>query len=295
MKLDGYLAKQIEKIESALEQYLPEQSSKPSVIHESMRYSTLGGGKRLRAILAIEACAAVGGTPEVALGYACALEMIHAYTLIHDDLPSMDNDDFRRGKPTNHKVFGEAIALLAGDALLTKAFEIIAGLVDQGLDANLVIRIIKEVSVACGSEGLIGGQVVDLISEGKAIDQEELEYIHRNKTGKLFLAALRGGALLGGADQEQLALITTYGENFGLAFQITDDILDIVGDAEKLGKAVGSDLRQEKSTYVSLFGLEQAKQEAKQHVALCSQAAQQLTGANSALEAIAHYVLLRDY
>lgn len=295
MKIQEYLAEQVEKIEAALDQYLPAATTKPSNLHESMRYSTLAGGKRLRAILAMEACVAVGGKAEDALSFACALEMIHAYTLIHDDLPCMDDDDFRRGKPTNHKVYGEAIALLAGDALLTKAMEVIAGLVDQGLDAKVVVKIIKEVTTACGSEGLIGGQVVDLMSEGKKIDQAELEYIHRNKTGKLFLAALRGGAIIGGADEQQLELITCYGENFGLAFQITDDILDVVGDAEKLGKAVGSDLRQEKSTYVSIFGLEEAKIQAKRYIDLCSQAAQKLTPDRSALANIAQYVLVRDY
>lgn len=295
MKIQEYLAKQVEVIEKALQRSLPGKSATPTVIHDAMHYSCLGGGKRLRAILAMEACTAVGGKAEAALDFACALEMIHAYTLIHDDLPCMDDDDFRRGKPTNHKVYGEAIALLAGDALLTKAIEVIASLVDQGLDSGLVVDIIKEVTQACGSQGLIGGQVVDLMSEGKTISQTELEYIHRNKTGKLFLAALRGGALIGGANPEQLELITLYGVNFGLAFQITDDILDVVGDAETLGKAVGSDLRQEKSTYISLFGLTKAKEMAAQHITQCNQAARNLAGTSSILEQVAQYVLVRDY
>ena len=168
--------------------------------------------------------------------------MIHAYTLIHDDLPAMDDDDYRRGKLANHKVFGEGIAILAGDALLTFAFEVLSGL--ENIESSRVLRLIQEVSVACGSQGLIGGQVVDLESEGQEIDQLTLEYIHRHKTGKLFSAALRGGAIIGGADEAQLSDLALYGENLGLAFQITDDILDVSGDIAKLGKATGADLRK---------------------------------------------------
>lgn len=182
------------------------------------------------------------GNREAALDFACAIEMIHAYTLIHDDLPAMDDDDYRRGKLANHKVFGEGIAILAGDALLTYAYEVLSSM--AGVDSKAALRIINEVSTACGSQGLIGGQVVDLESEGQEIDLLTLEYIHRHKTGKLFSAALRGGAIIGGADEDVLAELSLYGENFGLAFQITDDILDVSGDIAKLGKATGADLRK---------------------------------------------------
>lgn len=256
MDLGAYIKEQAKQVEERLNQLLPDAAVMPDVIHRAMRYSCLGGGKRLRAILAVEACRAVGGDGSQALDFACAVEMIHAYSLVHDDLPAMDNDDYRRGKLANHKVFGEGIAILAGDALLTYAFETLSRM---ALDSNLVVRLIQEVAAACGSQGLVGGQAVDLQSEGHEVDELTLEYIHRHKTGKLFLAALRGGALIGGANDEELSAITLYGENLGLAFQITDDILDVAGDMAKLGKVTGADARQGKTTYVTLLGLEDAQ------------------------------------
>lgn len=279
-------------VENALQQLLPDVTVAPGTIHHAMRYSCLGGGKRLRAVLAMEACRAVGGRPEDVIDFACAIEMIHAYSLVHDDLPAMDNDDYRRGKLANHKVFGEGIAILTGDALLTYAFEVLAKM--QHLNSELVLRLVQEVSSACGSQGLIGGQVVDLESEGKAVDLSTLEFIHRNKTGKLFMAALRGGALIGGADEQQLALITAYGENFGLAFQITDDILDVVGNAAKLGKVTGSDQRQAKSTYVSIFGLDEARRMAQECISKCKSYAAALSVHEHCLGEIADYVLGRE-
>ncbi|MGB3986155.1 MAG: polyprenyl synthetase family protein, partial [Limnochordia bacterium] len=188
MDLGAYIKEQAKQVEERLNQLLPDAAVMPDVIHRAMRYSCLGGGKRLRAILAVEACRAVGGDGSQALDFACAVEMIHAYSLVHDDLPAMDNDDYRRGKLANHKVFGEGIAILAGDALLTYAFETLSRM---ALDSGLVVRLIQEVAAACGSQGLVGGQAVDLQSEGHEVDELTLEYIHRHKTGKLFLAALR--------------------------------------------------------------------------------------------------------
>jgi len=290
MDLTAYIKENAMLVEERLAQLLPDVTVPPDVIHRAMRYSCLGGGKRLRALLAMEACRAVGKDGGLALDFACAVEMIHAYSLVHDDLPAMDNDDYRRGKLTNHKVFGEGIAILAGDALLTYAFETLSRL---QFESSLVLRLIQEVAVACGSQGLVGGQVVDLQSEGHEVDELTLEYIHRHKTGKLFLAALRGGALIGGASDTELSIITLYGENLGLAFQITDDILDVAGDMAKLGKVTGADARQGKSTYVTLLGLEEAHKQAVKCVEQCKRYASRLPNQNYLAE-LAEYVLNRD-
>lgn len=251
-------------IEQRLQELLHAPTVYPPTVHEAMRYSVFAGGKRLRPVLVIAAAEAVGGVIEEVMDVACALEMIHTYSLIHDDLPAMDNDDYRRGKPTSHKVFGEGMAVLAGDALLTYAFEVMAAakVADQGR----LLTVIREIAGAAGTMGMIGGQVVDLESEGKQITQETLEYIHRAKTGALFRASLRAGAILAGANDEQLACLSEYAEHFGLAFQITDDILDIVGDAQKLGKPVGSDIKNMKVTYPSLFSLPVARQMAEETI-----------------------------
>ncbi|HOB08087.1 MAG: polyprenyl synthetase family protein [Limnochordia bacterium] len=290
MDLGAYIKEQAKQVEERLNQLLPDAAVMPDVIHRAMRYSCLGGGKRLRAILAVEACRAVGGDGSQALDFACAVEMIHAYSLVHDDLPAMDNDDYRRGKLANHKVFGEGIAILAGDALLTYAFETLSRM---ALDSGLVVRLIQEVAAACGSQGLVGGQAVDLQSEGHEVDELTLEYIHRHKTGKLFLAALRGGALIGGANDEELSAITLYGENLGLAFQITDDILDVAGDMAKLGKVTGADARQGKTTYVTLLGLEDAQKKAVKCVEQCIRYARRLPSQNYLAE-LAEYVQNRE-
>ncbi|QPJ66872.1 MAG: polyprenyl synthetase family protein [Candidatus Nitrohelix vancouverensis] len=229
-----------------------------------MHYSMMAGGKRLRPILVIAAAEAVGGDRHKVLPFAVAAELVHTYTLIHDDLPALDNDDLRRGKPTNHKVFGEAIAILAGDALLTKAFHLMThSVLMDSIPSEAILRAANEMAHAIGSAGTIGGQVVDLESEGKPVDPDTLEYIHIYKTGFLFKACIRCGAMLSEAQPDQLDALSRYGAHIGLAFQIVDDILDIVSDQETLGKDVGSDIDNQKATYPALYGLEESKRRAQ--------------------------------
>lgn len=223
----------------------------------AMEYSLMAGGKRLRPILLIAAADSVNNSGENFLAAATAIEMIHTYSLIHDDLPAMDNDDYRRGKLTNHKVFGDATAILAGDALLTLAFEVITR--QQNTTPEVLLKVIAEISTAAGANGMVGGQSIDLESENKLIDMPTLQKMHLAKTGALFKAAIRSGAILAGANLQQLDALTTYAQNFGLAFQITDDILDVIGDAKNLGKPTGSDAKNHKSTYVTLTSLDAAK------------------------------------
>ena len=282
-------------VEAALEKYLPDEGMQPTTIHRAMRYSALGGGKRLRALLAIAGCQAVGGDIRQVEPLVAALEMIHAYSLVHDDLPCMDDDDYRRGKLTCHKVFGEGLAVLTGDALLTQGFYLISRLADVGVDGDTITRVLAELGQACGTDGLIGGQVVDLESEGKEVSRSTLEYIHTRKTGALFKTSIRCGAIIGGATDDQLDIIDTYADNFGLAFQITDDILDVVGDEAKLGKAVGSDERHIKATYVSILGLEQAKQRAQGAIEAAKEAIVTLEGNTDALVSLAEFVIARDH
>lgn len=258
------LEKRAQLIERALELYLPTARQYPGIIHDAMRYSVLAGGKRLRPVLVLAGAEAVGGEPEAVLPAACALEMLHTYSLIHDDLPAMDNDDMRRGKPTSHKVYGEALAILAGDALLTFSFELLARLPDTGSHTPaLTLQVLREFAEAAGTRGLIGGQVVDLQAAEGPIDEETLDYIHAHKTGALFRLAVRAGAILSGATAHQVDALTLYAVKMGLAFQIIDDILDIEGDEHKLGKPVGSDQRNQKATYPALYGLGQARQKAR--------------------------------
>ena len=242
-----------------IEQFLAQLSWDKDIMNQSMYYSLLGGGKRIRPVLALASAEAVGGNPETILSAAVSLELIHTYSLIHDDLPAMDNDDYRRGKLSNHKVFGEAHAILAGDALLTYAFELLA---DPGLDQpERQLRIIREVAVAAGKAGMVGGQVADMAGEGRTLILNEIEEIHKAKTGALLTVSARLGGILAGGTEEQVKALTDYARALGLAFQIKDDILDVVGDSGTMGKAAGSDLRQGKSTYVSLLGLEGAGRE----------------------------------
>ncbi|HVJ47874.1 farnesyl diphosphate synthase [Desulfitobacterium sp.] len=226
---------------------------------QSMRYSLIGGGKRIRPVLALAAAQAVGGKAEQVLPAACALELIHTYSLIHDDLPAMDNDDYRRGRLANHKVFGEGKAILAGDGLLTYAFELLASPLPVPSERQL--RVLKEVAQAAGPEGMVRGQVLDLEAEGKTLSLEEIEQIHRLKTGAMLIVSARLGGILGGGTEEQIRALTRYAQSLGLAFQIKDDILDLEGDSETLGKPAQSDLKQEKSTYPSLLGLAGAKEQ----------------------------------
>ena len=248
-------------VERALEAELAKTAILDPILRESMEYSLMAGGKRLRPVLLMAAADAVGADGTKLLPVACALEMIHTYSLIHDDLPAMDDDDYRRGKLTNHMVYGDAVAILAGDALLTLAFTVI--LRQKDVSAEALLRVVDEISRAAGAEGMVGGQVLDLRAEGGHISMEELRRVHMGKTGALFHAALRSGAILAGATEKQLAALTSYADHFGLAFQITDDILDVVGTSEEIGKPVGSDEKNHKSTYVSLTSLEEAQELAR--------------------------------
>jgi geranylgeranyl diphosphate synthase, type II len=263
LDLAAYLEVRRATVDAALDRVLPPESAPPTTIHRAMRYSVLAPGKRLRPILVIAGAEAVGGGSDDVLDTACALELIHAYSLIHDDLPAMDDDDYRRGRLTNHKVFGEAMAILAGDALLTLAFRLVAGNAAR-VASPAVGAVVAEIADAAGTDGMVGGQVVDIESEGKTIAPEMLDYIHLHKTAALIRAALRVGARLGGGRAEQVEAISQAGQALGLAFQIVDDILDVEGSLAELGKSAGSDERKKKATYPSLHGLPASKQRARE-------------------------------
>ncbi|MDK2887580.1 MAG: geranylgeranyl diphosphate synthase, type [Thermoanaerobacter sp.] len=283
-------------VDRALDEFLPPEDAYPPVIHRAMRYSLFAGGKRLRPVLVLAAAETVGGDPVKVLPAACALELIHTYSLIHDDLPAMDNDDFRRGKPTCHRVFGEAIAILAGDALLTYAFALLArNAREQLAPVERVIQVIGEVAVAAGTPGLIGGQVVDTLATDDTVDAATLEYIHRHKTGALYRVSVRAGAILAGAGEKQLEALTAYAENLGLAFQIQDDILDVEGDPVRLGKPVGSDKRNKKATYPALFGLDMARARAKEAVEEALAALELFDERAGFLRELARFVAARDF
>jgi geranylgeranyl diphosphate synthase, type II len=259
--LERYLRERASLIEQALTRVVAANDGPAGRLFEAMRYSLLAGGKRLRPILALAACEAVGGPIEAAMGYACAVEMIHTYSLIHDDLPCMDDDDLRRGRPTNHKVYGEGVATLAGDALLTDAFRVLANsaIADAGAPPlELAFAALQELAEAAGSAGMVAGQLIDLLGEGRGMTLEELEYLHARKTGALFVASVRGGARLGGADENQLQSLGAYARALGLAFQVVDDILDVEASAEEVGKRTGKDAARGKNTYPGLLGLEQS-------------------------------------
>jgi geranylgeranyl diphosphate synthase type II len=294
--LKQYCKEKMNLIDKTLNDLLPKEQGYNETIFEAMRYSLFAGGKRLRPILLMAAAEAIGSKGTNYLHIACGMEMIHTYSLIHDDLPAMDNDDYRRGKLTNHKVYGEATAILAGDALLTMAFRILAGIANnKGIDARLVLQIIDEIADAAGVNGMIGGQVVDIESENKSIDSDTLVYIHTHKTGALYCASLRCGAILAGASDKQISALTRYAEYLGLAFQITDDILDVEGDSEKLGKETGSDEKKQKATYPAMFGLDRSKSMAREAV---DKAIEQLCIFNEEadlLRDIAEYLLERDH
>jgi len=293
--LKVYLKEKIALVDAALEQYLPREEERPQSIHKAMRYSIFAGGKRVRPVLMLAACEAVGGRIDKAMPAACAMEMIHTYSLIHDDLPAMDDDDFRRGRPTNHKVFGEAIAILAGDGLLTEAFKLMSDpRFAGGIDPAARLRVIHEIATSAGTYGMVGGQVVDMESEGKPdMDLPTVQYIHTHKTGALIKASVVAGALLGGADQQQLAAILRYGEAAGLAFQIADDILDIEGTTEEIGKDAGSDEARGKATYPAVMGLAAAKQEAQAMMDEAMLALEPLGAAAEPLREIARYIVER--
>jgi geranylgeranyl diphosphate synthase type II len=257
LDFDLYVRESTRLVNDGLNRYTPAATVHPSELHEAIRYSLFAGGKRIRPLLCIASAQAVGGTAEDVLPTACALEMIHTFSLIHDDLPAIDNDDFRRGLPTSHKKFGEAIAVLAGDALHTLAFTTIA-VHQQAAQASTVINVVRCLALASGTLGMVGGQVDDIASEGKAISAETLRSIHERKTGALLNAAIESGAILAGASDNEMAALRTYGDQIGLAFQIVDDILDVTSDDTTLGKPTGSDVKNDKATYPKLFGLEES-------------------------------------
>lgn len=256
MSFESKLAEKRELIESFLKRYMENKEGVPGKIQKAMEYSLFAGGKRLRPILTLAGCEICGGKPLQAAPFACAVEMIHTYSLIHDDLPAMDNDDYRRGKPTNHKVFGEGIAVLAGDGLLNCAFELMLGVTPFDERCLRAARLIAE---AGGREGMIGGQVLDLENEGKEMSLGDLKEMHKKKTGALICASLLSGALIGGCSGKELSSLRGFGENLGLAFQIQDDILDVIGEREVLGKDTGSDASKNKPTYVSIIGLDESR------------------------------------
>jgi geranylgeranyl diphosphate synthase type II len=292
--LNAYLAEKQLLVEAALQKSLP--VIYPETIYESMRYSLLAGGKRLRPILCIASCELIGGTLEMAMPTACAVEMLHTMSLIHDDLPAMDNDDYRRGKLTNHKVFGDDIAILAGDGLLAYAFEFI---IEQtkNVPPERILKVVARLARVMGAAGLVGGQVVDLESEGKAdISLETLNFIHTHKTGVLLEGCVISGATLAGASDDDLNRLSRYAQNMGLAFQIADDILDITATKEALGKTAGKDVQAQKATYPRIWGLKESQQQARQ---LIDSAKAELVGfpkqAADPLLAIADYMINRTH
>ncbi len=300
MKMNGnlksYLNKRRSEVDRVLESYLPGPTCEPALIHEAIRYSLFAGGKRIRPILCLAACESVGGRSEVALPFAAAIELLHTYSLVHDDLPAMDNDTYRRGKLTNHKMFGEATAILTGDALLTAAFTMIA---EKGLAASVspkkVLKIILELGSASGSTGMVGGQLNDIESQGKeGLYLEKLKEIHTHKTGVLIRAAIRIGGILGGAGPKKLSQLTAFGEKAGLAFQIADDILDVEGKEETLGKPVGNDQTRGKWTYPALVGVSRAKKEAAVLIEEALESLKSFGPEADSLRHIAYYITHRE-
>lgn len=298
MDINRYLQEKKERVDSALERYLPKREELTSNLHRAMQHSLFAGGKRIRPILSIASFEAAGGKGERILPFACALEMIHTYSLIHDDLPAIDNDDYRRGKPTCHKVFGEAIAILAGDGLLTEAFRLMTHQPAKDHpsgDEALVLDLINEVAQAAGVLGMVGGQVVDIESEGKAVDLPTVQYIHTHKTGAMILASVRVGAKLGGAKETLLKALTRYGESLGLAFQVADDILNVEGKAALMGKKTGSDLFKGKATYPSVLGVDESKIRSKELVEMAVDALKPRGPEADPLREIARFIIAREY
>lgn len=282
-------------IEQLLNKYMPTEEGYQKTIMEAMNYSLSAGGKRLRPILTLEACKIVGGNENDAIPFAVAIEMIHTYSLIHDDLPALDNDDLRRGRKTNHIVYGEDMAILAGDALLNYAFEIMLSNSIGKENPEKYLKAINEIAKSSGIYGMIGGQVVDVQSENQQIPKEKLDYIHNNKTAAIMIGCMRAGAIIGNANEEELDKITKYANNIGLSFQIVDDILDIVGDESKLGKKVGSDIENNKSTYPSLLGLEKSEEIARTLINEAKENINELSEHVDFLNGLADYIIDREY
>ncbi len=292
MKLEDYIASQQKRVDLTLDRWLPPETENPATIHRAMRYSLFAGGKRVRPLLAIASAEAVADAPVGIESAACVLELIHTYSLIHDDLPALDNDDLRRGRPTCHKVFGDAMAILAGDALLTLAFEVLARLED--VDAGRRIALVRELAVASGTlGGMIGGQVNDLEGEGKFPTAQLLESIHRAKTGALLRASVRMGAIYAGADAGSLDALTRFGEHIGLAFQIVDDVLDVEQPSEALGKTAGKDVQQNKITFPSVYGIERSREMAEEQRISAHLALQPLDDRGMRLRELADFIVRR--
>jgi geranylgeranyl diphosphate synthase type II len=294
VNIKTYLASRQKLIERALDRYLPKANTKPATLHRAMRYSLFAGGKRLRPILCLAAAEACRGKIGNALPLGCAMECIHTYSLVHDDLPSMDDDDFRRGRPTCHKIFGDGIAILAGDALLTIAFEIVSDAKPTSrYDTSILLR---EIAVAAGSQKLIAGQVADLEAEGKNVKRDQLQFIHENKTAAILKSSVRLGAMSANADARKLSAITRFGQRLGLAFQIIDDILDVTQTSEILGKSAGKDVAAKKATYPAVIGLEKSRGEARQLTRQAHNALSVFSNRDAEpLHALANYLLEREY
>ncbi|MBE9038807.1 geranylgeranyl diphosphate synthase CrtE [aff. Roholtiella sp. LEGE 12411] len=289
-----YLKQRQKLCDTALDQAIP--IIYPEKIYEAMRYSLLAGGKRVRPILCLATCEMIGGTIEMAMPTACAVEMIHTMSLIHDDLPAMDNDDYRRGKLTNHKVYGDDVAILAGDGLLALAFEFVATQTPQTVDRARVLQVVARLGKALGAAGLVGGQVVDLESEGKSdICLETLNFIHKHKTAALLEACVVCGGILAGASSEDVQRLTRYAQNIGLAFQIIDDILDVTATQEQLGKTAGKDQRAKKVTYPSLWGLEESRLKAQELVKAACAELEPFKERAKPMVAIAHFITSRNH
>lgn len=296
--LDHYLVKQRERVNLALRRLIPHPETEPASVHQAMHYSLEAGGKRLRSILCLAAATAVGGDESVVMPAACALECIHTYSLIHDDLPAMDDDDLRRGQPTNHKVFGEAIAILAGDALLTEAFRLLTEPLAGQAHPERQLRAIGELSAACGSRGLVGGQVVDIQWERGEISGDEvatLEYIHRHKTGDLLTVSVRIGAILAGATESELLALEGYARNLGLAYQIADDLLDLIGAEGKLGKRVRKDAALGKLTYPGVHGVAESRRKNEELLTAALRSLEPFGQPAEPLRALAPFLVNRDY
>ena len=291
MNLNSYISEKVEIINRGLKALLPGEDEYPQTLHRAMHYSLFAGGKRIRPVLVLAAAEAVGGEIPVALNAACAFECLHTYSLIHDDLPAIDNDDLRRGSPTCHKAFGEAAAILAGDALLTAAFGMIA--TTETRNRSAVLSAIAELSKAAGSIGMIGGQMIDIESEGMDIPFPVLEYIHIHKTGELILSAVRSGAILGNASKKELSSLSKYGRSVGLAFQIADDILDVEGTAAEMGKNTGGDEKKGKATYPGTIGLDESRTRATELVDLALSSIEAFDDKAEPLRAIARYIVAR--
>jgi len=289
--LGAYMKVQAAAVDVALDRFLPPETQRPETLHKAMRYSVFAGGKRLRPILVMAGAEAVGGAAEQVIPTACAMELIHTYSLVHDDLPAMDNDDFRRGVPTNHKVFGEATAILAGDALLTLAFRLVADNVRQ--TNRSALEVVVDIADAAGHGGMVAGQVADLEAEGRQVGAETVDYIHTHKTGALIRTSLRVGARLCGATAEQVHTLSVAGADLGLAFQIVDDILDVVASSEELGKTAGKDQIQQKATYPAIHGLEASRARARDLIDAADAALAALGPRAEPIRALGRFILER--